>query len=169
MIRIGIDPGISGAIAIVDGQTVFLQACPLADKVGRFNQHDPREMFKILSMYGDMGAIACLESVHFDWRDDNKKGSAEALIRSHEAWKTALAIAGIQTQHLAPPVWRKRSGITTGQDKIAAVTEAIKRYPSVAGTLKRRSNRSNRGYVYADGMAEALLMADALLWDEVAA
>jgi hypothetical protein len=158
---IGIDPGVSGAIAIVTdlGQRVF--DIPLLPKTGKFNRHDSAQMWNIIYPLIGSNAIATIEHVRFDSRDNSHKGSAETLVRTHESWVSLLAIAGIETHDLEVIHWRKASGCPGLTDDALIVAEAIKRYPSLSSQLKRRSTRAKAGYVYEHNRAEALLIADA--------
>jgi len=159
---IGIDCGISGAIAIITpDRAIQLHDCPIAPKTGKFNRHDSLRMHELLLPCAGTNAIAIVESVHFDWRDEAKKGSAEVLVRSHEAWLTLLQILGIPCQNLYPVQWRKLAGCDAGWDKAAIVRYACKLYPAVRSQLKRRSSRATAGYMLETGKAEALLMAHA--------
>lgn len=160
MIFIGIDAGVSGAIALLHPTgKIQIHDCPLLPKVGKWNRHAPAEMFKLLPT--DEPAIAVIEHVRFDSRDDLHKGSAEILVRTHESWLTALAIAGIPTLDLEVPEWRKAAGCSGLTDAGLIVSYALTLYPSMRSQLKRRSTRSKAGFVYEHNRAEALLMAHA--------
>jgi hypothetical protein len=159
MITIGIDPGVSGAIAIIHGDRIAIHDCPLLPKEGKWNRHNSWEMFRLLLPYQDI-ATAVIEHVRFDSRDDRHKGSAEILVRSHESWLTCLSILGIETHSLEVPQWRRLAGSTgCGSDEKAIVDYTCQLFPQVRAQLKRRSGRAKAGYVYMHNHAEALLMA----------
>jgi hypothetical protein len=159
MVFIGIDCGVSGAIAVIAGDRIFLHDCPLLPKSGKWNRHDPKEMCLLLLPYQER-AIAVVEHVRFDSRDDRHKGSAEILVRNHESWLTCLAICQIETHDLEVAQWRRLAGSSgCGSDEKAIVDYACQLFPSVRNRLKRRSSRAKAGYVYEHGRAEALLMA----------
>lgn len=159
-IFVGIDPGVSGALAAIHPSgKVDIFDCPLLPKKGKWNSHDSATMYGILK--GPYDAIALIEHVRFDSRDGSHKGSAEVLVRNHEAWLTILSIVGIPTLDLEVPAWRKAAGCKGLTDEVGIVSYALSLYPQMRSTLKRRSARAKSGYVYEHNRAEALLMAHA--------
>ncbi|MGL5061377.1 MAG: hypothetical protein ACRC62_15495 [Microcoleus sp.] len=163
MLYIGIDPGVSGAIAIVSTNgTILIHDCPLLPKEGRWNRHDSRGLMAILSSINPDEAVAVLEHVRFDGRDDGHKTTTEILVRSHEAWLTCLNLRGIPVLDLEPLAWRKAVAASKlGTNEVAIVEYACKLYPQCVDELKRPSLKEKCKFVYEHNRAEALLMAHA--------
>ena len=134
---VGIDPGISGAIAFIRGDSVYIHDIPLLPKSGKWNMHDASKMHGLLVDMKD--AIALIEHVRFDSRDGNHKGSAEVLVRSHEAWVTILKVLGIPTLDLEVPVWRKAAGCRGLTDEVSIVSKALQLYPVTAPSPKKKN------------------------------
>lgn len=148
---IGIDPGISGAIAIVNrlGVTPRDWAVEVHDW-----SNDTQSLFDLLPEVGTV----FIETVHFDRRDGDHKRSAEVLIRSHQTWKTLLDLKpGLEVLDLYPIQWRKLAGFKGGADKEQALEYALSLFPEARSSLfyKSRNGRWKRNH----NRAEALLMA----------
>ena len=167
MIYIGADPGMNGAIAIIDNDNVVIHDLPCLEekrivtghgKSYKFRQPDRRAIKELLQPY--KGAIAAVELVHFDSRDSTNKTTAEILIRSQEILMTSMECLGISAIELLPTQWRQIAGSRgLGADEVKITDYACQLFPSVRAHLKRASNRAKSGFVYEHGRAEALLLA----------
>jgi hypothetical protein len=157
---VGLDPGVSGAIAIIRPDGIEIHDCPNLPKNGQWSRHDSKAMFDILkTIKGEIFAV--IEHVRFDSRDELHKKSAEVLVRSHEAWLTVLEILGIPYLDLEVPLWRKAAGCSGLTNPADIVRYALTLYPCQRKILKRESTRAKAGFVYYDGRGEALLLAHA--------
>lgn len=145
-IIIGIDPGITGAIAIIDdsGNLVGIHDMPTMPKgAGKKKQINPCSLVGMLSGYGRVTAY--LERVSampgqgvsgvFTF------GECFGVIRG------VLAAAYIPLVLVTPQSWKRRFGLI-GTEKDAARTKAIELYP--AASLARKKDI---------GRADALLIA----------
>jgi hypothetical protein len=167
LIYVGIDSGISGAVAIIRPKKIEIYDCPVLPKEGKWSRHNRKAMHEILkSIKGEAQAV--IEHVRFDSRDDLHKISTEIMVRTHESWLTALMIAGIPTLDLEVPIWRKAAGCSGLTDPSEIVRYALMLYPDQRKVLKRQSSRAKAGFVYYDGRAESLLLAHAskVLWSQ---
>lgn len=115
---LGIDPGKTGALALICGQYLeihdFKDTCSAQRLVSVLNGK-----FSI--------RFAILEKVWFraDERDVKK---AETLIRNAEMWETLLKLNGIDFEKYAPETWRKGMVKTSGS-KERMTQKAIELFP----------------------------------------
>jgi hypothetical protein len=94
---IGIDPGITGALALICGNHVEI--------------HDYKSTmasFNLLNLLNEKFSIkfAIIEKVWI-WKNEKDVKRAETLIRNQEMWKTLLRINTIDFESYAPVNWRK--------------------------------------------------------------
>ncbi len=151
---IGIDPGISGAIAVLTdaGDLVTVHDMPiLADgaksktKGKRRNSVSAPLLRDIIAQIGPTQAF--LEDVHAQPRDG--AAGAFGFGRSKGVIEGVLAGLGIPVRMVAPQTWKRVVGIKSGTDKDGSRSEAIRRFPSKAALFAR---------VKDDGRAEAALI-----------
>jgi crossover junction endodeoxyribonuclease RuvC len=153
---VGIDPGVSGAIASIRGADVEVFDCPVeVVKRGKKNRRVelPHAMAALLSHVcsgagGAANVVAYVERVGPMPRD----GSIQAftLGRNYGSWVAALAAFRIRTELPTPAVW-KRAMLLSGQDKDESRLLALRLYPSASASLRRKKDH---------GRAEALLLAE---------
>jgi hypothetical protein len=153
---LGADPGtVGGCIAVIDAvkNEVMFFDMPLTHE----KKHDSNKLYEYLLSFEDCAIV--VESVCFSDRDEFHKGSAEKLIRSHEAIITCASIAKLQVRQMTTSEWRKLAGsyfLGTDEQKICEFAAIL--YP---GTLDRliEPKKRGKGYIYKHNRAEALLMA----------
>lgn len=151
MIFIGIDPGLSGAIAAVttnghaavwDMQTILkgygsvkseVNAAALFACLNRLVNNEDRDV-----------AVAALERVNS--MPGQAASSTFSLGDSFGVARACLACAAVPTQYVTPQTWKKHFGLS--KEKEEARSLAIKLYPTVELHLKKYVDR-----------AEALLIA----------
>jgi len=150
---VGIDPGLSGAVAILrpsygNGANVF--STPTLTAKGK-KQYAIAEMVRLLSKCSRVeGVIVILEDVHA--MPGQGVTSMFSFGRGVGLWEGILAALQIPYQKVTPQVWKAAMGLR-GKDKGASILLAQQRFPQLAATIGRN-----------DGRAEALLMA--LYWSE---
>jgi crossover junction endodeoxyribonuclease RuvC len=85
-------------------------------------------------------------------RPGEAPSGAFAFGRSRGAIEGVLGAAGVPTQFLTPPTWKRAVGIPPGREgaKDLARSEAIRRWPAQAALFARKCD---------DGRAEAALIA----------
>jgi crossover junction endodeoxyribonuclease RuvC len=157
-IVIGIDPGVSGALAIVtrDGQLVEVADMPtLADRpAGRRSVSAPL-LAELLARWHAIEVVCEFVSAR------PKEGAVGAFSfgRSRGVVEGASAALGLPVRFLTPATWKRALGIPAGRDgaKDVARSEAIRRWPAKAALFAR---------VKADGRAEACLIGLAGLMRE---
>ena len=155
MIYIGIDPGLSGAVAVIDERfnnlvQVFDTPTVLVEGEKTKRKYLAPSMALLLEPFANkQEAIAVLENVH----SMPKQGVASSFCfgEGKGMWEGILAAYNIPTELVSPQRWKKAIMADQGKDKSAARFKAMALFPSLADQLK---------LVKYDGRAEALLMAE---------
>ena len=152
MIYIGIDPGLSGAVAVVSDYGVYVWDTPTALVEGETTKRKylvPAMALLIKPYAGHPDVLAVLENVH----SMPKQGVASSFCfgEGKGMWEGILAAFGIPTELVSPQRWKKAIMADQGKEKSAARFKAMALFPILADQLK---------LVKHDGRAEALLMAE---------
>jgi len=142
---LGIDPGMSGAVAWLDGMGNLLDACdmPVVNK-----QLNTVDLALLLGRIDD-DTIAVVEQVHS--MPGQGVSSTFKFGTAYGAVLGALGALQIRTEHVTPQMWKKHHTLI-GKDKDAARAKAIDRWPSMAHLFARKKDC---------GRADAALIA---LW-----
>jgi len=162
-IYIGIDPGLTGAVATIDsqGRVISLQDTPTikVQRGGRArNEYSEPGMAQLLrgivnSML-DRGhgyqALVAIENVH----SMPKQGVASSFHFGvgYGIWRGIIAALGLSCQRVEPAVWKKAMGVAAVKN--SAVAKALLLYPNADICYQYRGRT-----IYQDGRAEALLLA----------
>lgn len=150
---IGIDPGLTGAVAAIDehGRLLTVQDTPiLAVKKGKGVKHIylDSQMVTVLRACKTTGvsAYVALESVH----SMPKQGVASTFSTGVGVglWRGIIAALELPLTTLEPRRWKVAMGIAVGADKNASIVRALQLFP--AADLRRKKDH---------GRADALLMA----------
>jgi crossover junction endodeoxyribonuclease RuvC len=153
LIYIGIDPGLSGALAEIFGEgnaAVHDTPTMVVSGVKEKRVYNTAAMAHILSPYrGNLEVLVVLESVH----SMPKQGVASSFSfgQGLGMWQGIIAALGLPLEMPSPQRWKKEMLADQGKDKDASRFKAIQLFPSLADQLK---------LVKHDGRAEALLMAE---------
>lgn len=152
MFTIGIDPGASGAVAILDakGDLVHVFEMPAVEvKIGKaFKRRVSPEMLAAeLKMYADQGARAWVE--HVSAMPGQGVSSMFAFGEAFGLARGVLAGMQVPVYTVPPAVWKKAHALNPGKD--ASRAKAAQIWPAQAGEFKR---------VKDDGKAEACLIAE---------
>lgn len=148
---IGVDPGASGAIAIIEsnGKLVHVFDMPSVEIItgGKAKKRVSPEMLAAeLRLYADQGAVAYVEQV-----GAMPGQGVSSMFAFGQAFGIVLGVmAGlaIPTQTVTPGKWKKDMKLNGGKD--ASRAKAAQVWPASAGEFKR---------VKDDGKAEAALIA----------
>jgi crossover junction endodeoxyribonuclease RuvC len=144
MIRVGIDPGISGAIVVLeDDQPIewFSMPTMMVGKANRVNPFDLSSRLEYL-LRGRDEVTVYIENVGAM----PGQGVTSMFSFGHSAG-VAFGVAGAlghPVKFIAPGVWKKRASLT-GSDKDAARSAAILRWPGW-----QVLSQKGRGQAYAD-------------------
>ena len=135
---IGIDPGRSGAIAVID-EDGGVASCSVFSE----------EEYKRIA-FCSLPAYAMVEDVHAM----PKQGlSSTFSFGVNKGWILGVMYAvGVKVELVSPNKWKKWFGITS--DKSSSIAKAKMLFPNVS---LRRTERCTKDH---DGMAEALLLAE---------
>ena len=153
MIVIGIDPGLSGAVAVVNGSEIAVHDMPtLQIKNGKTKKNilDVTTLAEMLRRYADGRAEAIVEQVHA--MPGQGVSSMFNFGMSTGAVHGILAALRIPFTTVSPVRWKKIMLPDMGKDKDAAVARALQLFPEVSSLLVSGKKKY-------DGRAEALLMA----------
>lgn len=149
---IGVDPGASGAVAILEdtGQLVQVFDMPAVEiQVGGKAKRRvaPEMLASELRLYNVHGTVAVVEQVSA--RPGQGVSSMFAFGQAYGLVLGVLAGLWIPTKTVTPSAWKRALKLNTGKD--AARAKAAQLWPQMAGEFKR---------VKDDGRAEAALIAN---------
>jgi crossover junction endodeoxyribonuclease RuvC len=150
MIVLGIDIGVTGAIAILqDGELVNVHDMPCLDDgpVKRRNINAPLLASIIYSTHAELAYVE-----HVSARPKEGPTGAFAFGRSRGVIEGVLAAAGVPVQFLTPVSWKRLTGVPPGTDKDAARSKAIARWPGKAELFRRKLDH-NRAEAALIGLA----------------
>ena len=157
MIYIGIDPGVSGAVAVIDGETVTLYDVPTR-KGTRGEVYLAGKMADILRPYGKQ-SFAMLEEVSAPRGRIDQGELARVGVGSQRTavkigyglglWEMACAALYISYELTRPQAWKKEFRLTEG-DKKASRARACELFPTYRDTLAKKR----------PDFSEALLLAE---------
>jgi hypothetical protein len=152
MIIVGIDIGVSGAIAVLsDNALIAVHDMPTL-------RDGPKNRATVNApLLAEIIAKSHADQVLIEWvsvRPGEGAVGAFAFGRARGVCEGVCAALGIPVQFITAPVWKRRHGIAPGKNgaKDAARSKAIQRWPERADLFKR---------VKDDGRAEACLIAAA--------
>jgi len=156
MLQIGIDPGLSGAIAFIrDGVVTHIVDMPIAAKVhGSGNMVDALALKDAISWSAGLAGLITegIVNVHIEAVSAMPgQGVTSTFGFGHTAGviEAVVACMKLPRWYWRPQQWKKLAGIS-GKDKDAARTVASRLYPEIASKLARKKD---------DGRAEAVLIA----------
>lgn len=154
MIVVGIDPGLSGAIAAIDGKgnLVSLSDAPsLMVKKAKGHKHVylESEMARLLYVLKDTGdvRIVALENVHA--MPGQGVTSMFSMGTGFGLWLGIIAALRLPYERVEPGKWKREMGLTSGAGKNDSIVKAARLFPSADLHLKKH-----------DGRAEALLLCE---------
>jgi crossover junction endodeoxyribonuclease RuvC len=150
VIVLGIDPGLKGALAWIEGtRVVALEDMPTFQVMRGGKPRDTIDVHGLARLMGQHAAEVCW----FEQVGGMQGDGPAAAFQFGRAAGAAEAIAkasGCRFETVTPPVWKKAMGlIGTAKDQSRAKATSL--FPAVAGDLARKMD---------DGRAEALLLAE---------
>lgn len=158
MIIIGIDPGLTGACAVMDHngvRAIFdLPTMPVpgaGEKALVKRKIDGKAFCQLLLKNcpaSEGKPLAVLEKVNTMGGANNAVQTQGSLMRSLGAIESVLECLGYPTEHVAPQSWKKLFKL--GSEKTKALEMARKLHPEAAGNLTRQKDHNR---------AEAVLLA----------
>ena len=144
---IGIDPGKSGAVAILTPEQIVFHDCPNL-MLGGKQAPDPLGMVDLLRGYPN--AFIALERVGA--MPGQGVVSTFSFGTNYGIWLGAVAALKLPYELISPNVWKKAIGVPVGE-KQGAIAIALRLFPQCAQDLRRKKDH---------GRADALLLAEYL-------
>jgi hypothetical protein len=134
---IGIDPGKTGAIAVMDGDDMSVRVYDMPGTI--------EEKRAILS---EIGSVRCawIEKPFFPRMIGIK--NAVTISQAYGELKACLVFAGVPTNEVPPAAWKKHFGLSTDKDASRAYASSV--FPDQSHLWARKKD---------DGRAEAALIA----------
>lgn len=140
---IGIDPGLSGAIALMyadTGEVIALDDLPILIE-GKKKIIDAALLAALIARHEPSAAIVEIVSA----RPTDSRPSAFTFGRNIGAIEAVIMAAGIPMVRVAPVTWRKAAGLPTGAGKDASIAAALRLHPSARRFLTGKQARHDRG------------------------
>jgi len=149
MTILGIDPGLSGALAWMNssGEVMQLEDIPVFNEGKRKKAVDALALTALLIDRRPTHAV--IEAVHA--RPTDSKTGAFTFGRNTGALEALVMSAGIPLMRVSPIVWRRFAGLAAGVGKDASLAAELRLHPSCRPMLEGKQARHDR--------AEAVLMA----------
>ena len=151
MIYVGIDPGLSGAVAVINEDFVInLYDCPTL-KVGKKNEPDTLGMSRILERvaFTRAGLVVGIERVHS--MPDQGVASTFKFGMGFGVWLGILASLKLSHELITPQAWKKVMMSGMPKEKDASRQRALQLFPASADDLRLKKHH---------GRADALLIAE---------
>jgi crossover junction endodeoxyribonuclease RuvC len=149
VIYIGIDCGLDGALAVIDGEQFHVWDTPTGKLTKR--EYIAHEMSALLQAYRvDAFRQSCAYIEAVSGRPGQGTASARSIGFGQGVWIGILAAHGIPFQIVQPTAWKREFGLLKA-DKNGSRLRAQQLFPQAADRLQR---------VKDDGRAEALLIAE---------
>ncbi len=153
MIFIGIDPGFTGAVAVVDndGNLIAVSDTPVLTVQGKKTKQEYNipAMHQILAEHAEQGIHAALEQVSS--RPGEGVVSSFRFGRGLGLWEALLVACRIPFDRITPQCWKKSMMAGRPKKKDASRLRAMELFPQADLRLKKHHGR-----------ADALLMAEYL-------
>ena len=147
---IGIDPGLTGAVAAISEEGVEVFDTPTV-KVKReeYLEAEMAELISTIQAQSPIPTFAVIES-----QQAMPGQGRSSILRLGLGWglgRMALTGRGIPYEHVTPNQWKRQLGIAKGADKDASRLIAQRLFPSLVSELKRKKDH---------GRADAALLAE---------
>ena len=142
---IGIDPGITGAIAVLDKDTtkiIQLEDMPITpDGKGKKNKVSGTGIKRVLGQYSpDDVFMVVLEQVHA--MPGQGVSSMFSFGRSYGAIEAAVGVLGFSLVYVTPQRWKRTAGLI-GALKDASRGKVLDLYPDASVHRKKDSGRAD--------------------------
>ncbi len=172
MLFVGIDPGLHGAVALIDGQRtrVEMHDCPLTTD-GKYDKLAMAAMIRRaldiaggkpellhVTLEGNHAAPQAGRCKHRPGVKVFERGSVAsfALGRGGALWEGILAALGIEPAMPSPEAWKPKMLAGLPKGKASSVQQVIRLFPSAE--VRMQLYGPNGGI--RDGKAEAVLLAE---------
>ncbi len=149
---VGIDPGLTGAIAVIRPRGIDLHDCPIV-LVGGKRRYNPAGMALLLRSYQQLypRLLVGLEKVHS--MPGQGVASSFGFGEGYGIWEGVLASHCIPCQLITSQAWKRSMMAGQAKDKDASRLVAVRLFPEVGDRLQLKKDH---------GRADALLIAEYL-------
>lgn len=145
---IGIDPGVSGAVASISPGGIQFVDCPTIKQNGK-TKPNPTLMASELKRLATPDSIIVIEAVHS--MPGQGVSSMFSFGMGYGVWLGIIAALAVPVEFVTPQTWKKYYSL--GPDKEASRVAALQLFPCQADFLKLKKHH---------GRSEALLLAEYL-------
>ena len=150
-IVVGVDPGLTGAVAAldVDGNFLWVKDTPTAQKTKTQREYLESGMAQLLG--------ACDATIDHVWIEQQQSMPKQGVASTFKTgvgygiWLGIIAAYGLPHTAVRPQVWKKTVGIAAGSDKDMSRVLAQQLHPSCVDQLERKKDH---------GRADAILIAE---------
>jgi len=149
MITIGIDPGLTGAIGVLnDGHFVAVEDMPIIVKgKGKVkNEVDVSGTIRLLRQYGEPSEYISCVIERVNARPNQGVSTIFSLGDSFGCARSAVSACRFELRYVTPQVWKKHFKLSSDKEQCRSM--AVKLWPDAPLHLKKHQDR-----------AEALLMS----------
>ena len=146
---LGIDPGLSGALAALDatGRVVLAMDMPTLETG---NGRRTLNVLALRELLHDLPPIRACWIENVSAMPTDSRVAAFAFGRSVGALEAACILSAVPVQRVTPQTWKRAAGLPAGVPKAASVEAALRLLPGCAPYLTRAKDH---------GRADALLIA----------
>jgi len=157
---LGIDPGTTGAIALLNDDAFECALDMPTMQRGKTSQKQMINAAELARIVRELRAdVACVELVQAmpPRGDKSGMGAASAFNFGESAGviRGVLAALGIETHYVTPVSWKKRAGLMGNRDKEASRSLAIRFWPIAPLARKKDSGRAEALLIARYGLKEA--------------
>ena len=149
---IGIDPGLTGAVCVLNGKTCEFHDTPIMVVLSggkKRTRYQPEQMALLLRPWENCDAVVALELVHA--MPQQGTASMFSMGFGYGLWRGIAAGLCLAVESVTPQAWKRAMlGKGAGADKNASILRACTLFPQAAPYLSRKMDH---------GRAEALLLA----------
>ncbi len=146
---IGIDPGLSGALAALDTQGRVVEVRDMPVLLTSSGRRTVNVLVLRDVLYSLLPIRACWVETVAAMPTDSRV-AAFAFGRSVGALEAACLLSAVPVQRVTPQAWKRAAGLPAGAPKAASVETALRLLPGCAPYLTRAKDH---------GRADALLIA----------
>lgn len=158
MIYIGIDPGFTGAVAMINGAEMSIVDTPTVEfKHGKrtrpeFDEHGMVRVLTQIMPFSTRSTDVRVGIEDVGPRPMEGVVSVGRFMKGYGLWLGIIAALGLQCEKIRPQTWKRDVFGESGMEKDASVARA----EQLCATIQFRTLRGK----LLDGRAEALLIAD---------
>lgn len=160
----GIDPGNDGALALIfeDGRTYMFDAPTAAVKNGKRTQTAllPAEMSRLVILHTGLENDIRIYVEKVQAMPEQGRTSIFNFGMGYGYWLGILSAFQIPYELIHPRTWKAKMMADMGKEKAASVVKAMQLFPQLTDQLRRPKHGKPGEWVYLDGRADALLLAE---------